>query len=816
MKIPSIFRPSQSISSRLTWRVTTTVFVIMAVVSALLYALLWAMGLFLAAIIFQGTIKTSSEHANSVLTAVEVAVANNVPEVEAQLNTPDRIPLIADRILRLNPNIVGSCVAFEPDVIKAKANGALFAPYAYRNGQTIEIKQLSSPSYDYLHQEWYTKPKETGKDYWSAPYFDKDGGNIAMTTYSLPLFDSDDHMYAVITADISLDWIADMVAEADSISLRSNYEWFGIGNDEDEDTLYCFIISSDGTFIAHPDKKRVLNSNIFDQVKKTDSKKDDTMAEDMVAGRRGISSLKENGIDYICFYAPIEHTGWSMAIAIPQNEMLEVGKYLGLIAVVLMAIGLCVVFIVCYRSIHSATKPLRRFATSADEIADGNLQAELPKIKTRDEMGRLYDSFKTMQQSLVRLIDETKTINAEKGRIEGELQTARSIQMSMLPKTFPPYPDRDDIDIFAQLTPAKEVGGDLYDFFLRDEKLFFCIGDVSGKGVPASLVMAVTRTLFRTVSAHESNPAKIVCTINDVMASNNESAMFVTLFLGVLDLPTGRLRYCNAGHCAPLLIGTGVGMLNTIPNVPVGIMGGFRFENQEVIVNRDTSIFLYTDGLTEAEDIRQTLFDDERMMQTARSIYDQGDYQPATIVSQMTAAVKAFVGQAEQSDDLTLMAIQYKKEQEEPIRLQRSLTLPNDIEAVPQLNEFIDVIAEEIGLDMSLTMSLNLAIEEAVVNVMNYAYPQGVQGDVTIEAIADAEWLSFIISDSGTPFDPTAKEEADTTLSVEERPIGGLGIFLVRQLMDSINYERTGGKNILTVRKRLTGSTETEAQTETT
>ena len=169
----------------------------------------------------------------------------------------------------------------------------------------------------------------------------------------------------------------------------------------------------------------------------------------------------------------------------------------------------------------------------------------------------------------------------------------------------------------------------------------------------------------------------------------------------------------------------------------------------------------------------------------------------------MTEAVKAFVGGAEQSDDLTMLAIQYMKEQNPSIRLQRSITLPNDIEAVPMLNQFIDSFAEDIMLDMSLTMSLNLAIEEAVVNVMSYAYPQGMQGNVNIEAIADDEWLTFIISDRGIPFDPTAKEEADTTLSVEERPIGGLGIFLVRQLMDSINYERVDGRNVLTVRKKI-------------
>lgn len=168
----------------------------------------------------------------------------------------------------------------------------------------------------------------------------------------------------------------------------------------------------------------------------------------------------------------------------------------------------------------------------------------------------------------------------------------------------------------------------------------------------------------------------------------------------------------------------------------------------------------------------------------------------------MTKDIKKFVDNAEQSDDLTMMTILYKQKEEQNLWLQKSLTLPNDIETIPQLNVFIDEVAEEIGIDMSLTMSLNLAIEEAVVNVMNYAYSKGKVGDVTIKALADKEWLTFVIIDSGVAFDPTITPEADTTLSVEDRPIGGLGIFLVRQLMDSINYERTDGQNILTVRKR--------------
>jgi sigma-B regulation protein RsbU (phosphoserine phosphatase) len=502
----------------------------------------------------------------------------------------------------------------------------------------------------------------------------------------------------------------------------------------------------------------------------------------------------------IILFKHMKSTGWMMGLIVPAADIIEPANYFIITFGVIMLIGIIIVGLVCSMTIRRVTKPLRKFADSADEIAKGNFAAELPKIKTKDEMFRLRNSFETMQLSLVRQIEETRAVNAEKGRMEGELQTARSIQMSMLPKTFPPYPDRDDIDIFGQLTPAKEVGGDLFDFYIRDEKLFFCIGDVSGKGVPASLVMAVTRSLFRTVSARESQPARIMTTINESIAEDNDSDMFITLFIGALDLPTGRLRYCNAGHNAPLLIGTmNTGTLPCDPNVPVGIEPEWRFSAQESVIDPQTVIFLYTDGLTEAENIFYDQFQEERIIETIRL----SEHKPQQLIQSMTEAVHQFTDQAEQNDDQTMLAIQYTKEQDNNGRLCRTITLSNNIDEVPQLAAFVDEICEAIGIDMSTAMSLNLAMEEAVVNVMDYAYPVGTKGNINIEAKANDQRLKFIITDWGTPFDPTEKSEVDTTMSAEERPIGGLGIHLVRQIMDSINYERTDGKNVLTLRKKL-------------
>jgi sigma-B regulation protein RsbU (phosphoserine phosphatase) len=342
------------------------------------------------------------------------------------------------------------------------------------------------------------------------------------------------------------------------------------------------------------------------------------------------------------------------------------------------------------------------------------------------------------------------------------------------------------------------VGGDLYDFYIRDEKLFFCIGDVSGKGAPAAMVMSVIHSLFRAFSAHENNPAHIMQSVNEVSCEGNDACIFVTFFIGVLDLPTGRLRYCDAGHDAPIILKDGkLSNVDALPHIPVGLFDDVKYGVQETQLEPDSTLFLYTDGLTEAKDIKHKLYGLERIQKTLAA---NSQLQPQQLLEAVTASVHAFVGEAQQSDDLTMLAIHYHRP-EETIVLQETQLLTNDVKQVPQLNQFIQSVSGKLNLDRSLTSQLMLAVEEAVVNVMSYAYPLGTKGDIAVEARATDQWLKFIITDEGKAFDPTQNTKADTTLNAEDRPIGGLGILLVQQLMDTINYERIDGKNVLTLKK---------------
>lgn len=672
----------------------------------------------------EGQLAATELHIANVVDQVETAVRNSIWSVQQQMNRPDSLAAITVRLVESNPVICGSTVALvEKDL----------APYSYQNEGEILTSTLATEEYDYKHQEWFVKPLELRGGYWSEPYFDEGGGNMLMTTYSIPVRDKKGRVAAVFTADVSLDWLTELV-----------------GSVQVYPSAFSMVVSRAGQIMVCPAETLVMRHTVQDLASTAgDTATFNSINRSLLSGDAGNTTFKFEGKKHYMFFDSVDRTGWAMSIVIPHNEIYGSIERLGKIVSLLIILGIGMIILILYHT-----------------------------ISNQRDMNRIEEN---------------------KHRLEGELKVARGIQMSMIPKIFPPYPERGDIDMFAAVVPAKEVGGDLYDFYIRDEKLFFCIGDVSGKGVPASLVMAVTRSLFRTVSAHEKSPQRIVTAMNDSMSDMNESNMFVTFFCGVLDLQNGHLRYCNAGHNAPVLVrAEGNAELPVVPNLPLGIMPGMNFEEQEADLECGTGLFLYTDGLNEAENPAHGQFGEERMMNLL-----QPGMESRVLIDNVRDAVHAFADGAPQSDDLTMLYIRFMNSRKTE-ETERHLILHNDIQQIPQLAEFVEAVADLAHLDVGLTMSLNLALEEAVSNVIMYAYPKGSDGLVDVEAIVRKDSLEFILSDNGTPFDPTAAPEADITLDVEDRPIGGLGIFLVRNIMDEVKYTRSDdGKNILSMTKKL-------------
>ena len=577
---------------------------------------------------------------DKVLGSVEIAVKNLSWLVADKLDYPDYMYELTQQVLRSNPHVVGSAIAFEPSYYLEK--GVLFSPYSHRTEQGIRSKQLGTEDYEYHYMDWYLVPKLLGTPYWSEPYFDSGGANVVMTTYSLPLYDEKGNMYAVFTADISLEWFAEKVNEIKTYPNSFNY-----------------MIGRGGTFLVSNRPEAILNESFFAEPLSEGDKNMMEIGHRMIECESGMGKFNRDGEEYYMFFAPIKSTGWSVCVVCPYSDIFAGVDGLRNWVFVVLMLGLLLLTVFCYFTIRRLTKPLERFAASANEIAEGNFNATLPDIISKDEMKTLRDSFDSMQQSLVTYMDELKQTTASKERIESELRIAREIQLGMVPKIFPPFPERDDVDLFAKLIPAKEVGGDLYDFFIEDDKFYFIVGDVSGKGIPASLVMAVTCRLFRTVAAHFHTPAEIVTALNDALSENNESNMFCTAFLGVLDLKTGVMRYCNAGHNAPVVMhpSGNVEFMEVQSNLPLGLFGGFPYEGQECTLERGTSIFLYTDGVTEAENKEKALYSDERLLQ--QLIVTQKE-SPRSIVDSVLADIESHVAGAEQSDDITIMSFNYK------------------------------------------------------------------------------------------------------------------------------------------------------------
>jgi sigma-B regulation protein RsbU (phosphoserine phosphatase) len=553
------------------------------------------------------------------------------------------MPFLA-KLVRNNPIIYASAIAFEPGVFAPDV--AAYAPYAYRQGDTIETLNLWSPAYNYFIMDWYQIPATLKESYWTEPYYDEGGADALLSTYSVPFYVDrfGERVFGgIITIDISLEWLTEIVR---SVKIF--------------ETGYAFLISRTGVYVTHPEYNNIKNHTIFTRAKELDEPELRTIGRDMIHGVSALTSIDLKHLGYVWIYhTQLPSTKWSLGVVYPHNEMFAGLHKLTLTLILLSVLGLGLLLFLTIRIINHQISPLAKFASSARGIASGNFNTELPQIGNSHEMKDLHDSFEFMKKELSNYIINLKETTSAKEKIESELRIAKEIQMGMIPHIFPPFPDLPEIDLYATLLSAKEVGGDLYDFFLLDDnRICFAIGDVSGKGIPASLFMAVTRTLLRSIADKDKSTAEIVTAINKTLSLNNDSNMFVTFFLGILDIHKGELKYCNAGHNPPVLIRNkkDVSYFNITKAIPVGLFDTFLYTEECIQIAPNDQLFLYTDGLSEAEDASDNLFGDDLLLQV---ISQHASASPRAMIEAATKAVADHVKGHTQSDDLTMMSISY-------------------------------------------------------------------------------------------------------------------------------------------------------------
>lgn len=569
------------------------------------------------------------------LHSVEVATANTAWLVEGHENDEEYLRNITRKLVESNAHIVGSAVAFIADYHPGRH---YYSPYSWIDAETQEIKyrHLGSETYDYFLMDWFQIPFLTRKPCWTEPYYDDEGGEQWICTYSRPIFDKNGKLYAIVTADISLEWLS---RKFDAVHPYKD--------------SFTILVSRNGSYVSAPNRSWLRGATIFSVAAEKEDESAWNTATDMILGEKGSCEFTNDGKSYFSVYGPLSN-GWSASIICPYRSVLARTLEMNLVVIIMAVAGLFVLFLLCRASIGRVASPLRAFSESAMNIAKGDFNTRLPEIKTNDEIMQLRDSFEYMQESLTQYIQDLKTTTAGKQRLQSELNIAHDIQMQMLAKNF------EDIklaDVFADIHPAKEVGGDLYDVIARGDTLYFAVGDVSGKGVSAALFMAITRSALRFVGGVGISLSDMAYKINRNITASNESGMFVTLLLARIDMKTRMMDYCNAGHNPPVIIPRNGApyFLPLISNLVVGIVDDFQYEPQSRQMQEGDTIVLYTDGVTEAEAPNKDQYGEKRLMEWARTITPEMSAQEAT--DSLMADIRHFTRGNEQNDDITIVVI---------------------------------------------------------------------------------------------------------------------------------------------------------------
>lgn len=497
------------------------------------------------------------------------------------------------------------------------------------------------------------------------------------------------------------------------------------------------------------------------------------------------------------------HVGMELSI-VEARIAQAVGRLLLLMLVVLLLalLGSSI-------AIRTISQPLVKLSDYARELASRDFTAPARRLDqltgSRDEVGELASAFVHMEDTLGTFIGNLKETTAAKERIERELSIAREIQMSLVPKIFPAFIDRPDFELFATIHPAREVGGDLYDFFLLDEHhLFMAMGDVSGKGVPAALFMAVTKTLFKATASQGLPLSEVMRRVNDELCEDNESGMFVTMFCAVLDTRTGQLEFANGGHNPPYVVHRSghVTMFPRTRGMGLGVMEEIDFETGELVLTEGDTVLLYTDGVVEAVDIAENLYTNPRLEELLARM---GESTAREVVEGVLESVWDFSQGAEQADDITMLAMTFLGAQGEPPDPNRlSLSVANDLGELEALAERIEQFGEAVDLPPKDLFRLNLAVEELVTNVINHGFEDTGVHRIELELECRDGRLHLQLRDDGVPFNPLEDApEVDVEASADEREIGGLGVHLVRSLFDEQDYRREGRFNVLKLSKPL-------------
>jgi phosphoserine phosphatase RsbU/P len=734
------------------------------------------------------TVKAALTDLENLLDGVE-GTARMLGRVVAGRNfSNDALARLARELVEGNPDIYGATIALNPQYPGNQA----FAPYFYKRQGMLTRVDLQPSDAAYPQQDWFRQAAGGGQPVWVEPYFDRHGGKTLMTTYSVPVFHTDEHgvraLYAVVTADIALEELDSYLRrlqlgeQGNSILLSRQGKVLSSRDSSQTMRHYSELLRNP----ASADQWQALIANVLDG-----------------ASRTAAVTCPSGEGDCKLLLAPLVTTGWPLAILYDEQELLAPLRVYGLKSAAIGLVTVLIMILAVMLVTRRITRPLEALALASGDIARGKMDSPLPRANGADEVSQLVGAFKTMQGDLQNYVSELENATARRSRLEGELAAAREIQMAMLPGAGELYQQGQHHHLWATVLPARAVGGDFYSYREENGVVSFAVGDVSDKGVPAALFMARAISLLQQFPV-AADPADTLAKLNNSLTENNDNCMFVTLLLARLDLPTGTLCTASAGHPAPLLCRNGeVSELHQESGPASGLASGLSFPRNDYQLQNADRLAVYTDGIDEAFDGAGNMFSLARLTQ---SVQHSAHQPPRDAGLALLGAVKAFSKDTPQSDDITLLVLDFDGAGEQGVKA----TFRLDEKPVSACIEWLAQQLQPLSLPAELPMELALVAEEIIANIADHSgLPD--EASVAVELVVQKEAIILQVCDPGLPFNPLSEgPKMSLGADTDSAEIGGLGTHLISQLSDEQHYRRDREQNILRVTRYLDAASDNE------
>lgn len=668
-----------------------------------------------------------------------------------------------------SPQFLGGGIWFEPYAIKKNTLRKCFYAYRDKDNNVLLDKKFESSEYDYLNQKWYneikSQIKKRGDIKWSSPYYEKQGSDTLMITAGSGIYDGDK-----LIGLSTIDWkISKLVSTLSKMKPTANS--FSLFADIDND----FILVSTDPCTGNNDMLGQSLNKVFWYNKNL----------------KGISSFSHHNTRYLSNSKEIGN-GLIFIVNIPENELFSSIRKTRMLMAIFLTLAVILVVLITYIVLeNNINKPIKSLTETAKLFGQGNIEAR-NSLKSPEEFARLATTFNQMGENLKQYIEKQKNYTKEKEHIEAELNIASKIQNAALPSYF--YPENKEFDIFASMEAAKEVGGDFYDlFFISPEQFVFLIADVSGKGVPAALLMMTVQSMIKHIFYDYKPDGYLISKINNKIIENYSDGIFVTSFIGIVDIKSGKITTINCGHNYPCIKrkDKNFEFFKTDTNIALGAINNFEYNVNETILEPGDTLFLYTDGLTEAMDKNGKFYGDKRLL---KSLNNAKNKTPQELINKVKKQVKDFAKETQQSDDCTMLAFTYNGNTDKDNKY--NLTLMAKTENYAMFSNWLNKVCTNLDIPQKATNNINLFAEEWFINVADYAYPNKV-GDITTNIEKQNNNVIVEFYDEGIKFNPLKQSTPDIDAKLEDRPNGGLGIFLIKQMTDEISYHRSKGKNIL-------------------